>query len=151
MASVCVARRSTAIADTTIDADISTRKQKHGERPSLCPRGPVPKTATIVDRMSRKLLTKTGAAVYAARKGMVEPVIVQIKQARGFRQFLLRGVEKVQRECRWSARPTTFSSCIACASETQAAARSAVGHILDADAAIAERGDPRGGRAARRE
>jgi transposase len=89
-----------AVADTDIDAYISTRKQKHGERPGPCPRGPLPKTATIVDRMSRKLLTKTGAAVYAARKGIVEPVIGQIKQARGFRQFLLRGFEKVQGE--WS-------------------------------------------------
>src|SRR5438093_12934668 len=80
-----------AIADTHIDAYISTRKQKHGERPGPCPRGPLPKTATIIDRMSRKLHTKTGAAVYAARKGIVEPVIGQIKQARGFRQFLLRG------------------------------------------------------------
>jgi hypothetical protein len=33
--------------------------------------------------MSRKLHTKTGPAVYAARKGLVEPVIGQIKQARG--------------------------------------------------------------------
>ena len=47
----------TAIARTPIDAYISTRKQKHGERPGPCPRGPVPKTATIVDRMARKLLT----------------------------------------------------------------------------------------------
>jgi transposase len=84
-----------AIADTAIDAYISTRKQKHGERPGPCPRGPLPKTATIVDRMSRKLHTKAGAAVYAARKGIVEPVIGQIKQARGFRQFLLRGIKKV--------------------------------------------------------
>jgi Transposase DDE domain len=58
----------TAIGDTRIDAYISTRKQKHGERPGRCPRGPVPKTATIVDRMSRSLVTKTGAAVYGARK-----------------------------------------------------------------------------------
>ena len=99
-AGYCSDESLTAIADTTLDAYISTRKQKHGERPGPCPRGPVPKTATIVDRMSRKLLTKTGAAVYAARKGMVEPVIGQIKQARGFRQFLLRGVENVQGE--WS-------------------------------------------------
>ena len=96
-----------AIADTDIDAYISTRKQKHGERPGPCPRGPLPKTATIVDRMSRKLLTKTGAAVYAARKGIVEPVIGQIKQARGFRQFLLRGFEKVQGE--WSLVCTTHN------------------------------------------
>jgi transposase len=97
----------TAIADTTIDAYISTRKQKHGERPGPCPRGPLPQTATIIDRMSRKLHTKAGAAVYAARKGIVEPVIGQIKQARGFRQFLLRGFEKVQGE--WSLVCTTHN------------------------------------------
>jgi transposase len=96
-----------AIADTAIDAYISTRKQKHGERPGPCPHGPLPKTATIVDRMSRKLHTKTGAAVYAARKAIVEPVIGQIKQARGFRQFLLRGLEKVQGE--WSLVCTTHN------------------------------------------
>jgi transposase len=96
-----------AIANTKIDAYISTRKQKHGERPGPCPRGAVPKSATIVDRMSRKLQTKTGAAVYAARKGIVEPVIGQIKQARGFRQFLLRGFENVQGE--WSLVCTTHN------------------------------------------
>ena len=48
-----------------------------------------------------------GAAVYAARKGMVEPVIGQIKHARGFRQFLLRGVEKVRGE--WSLVCTTHN------------------------------------------
>jgi transposase/IS5 family transposase len=85
----------------------ATRKQKHGERPGPCPRGPLPQTATIVDRMSRKLHTKTGAAVYAARKGIVEPVIGQIKQARGFRQFLLRGFDKVQGE--WSLVCTTHN------------------------------------------
>jgi transposase len=96
-----------AIADTTIDAFIATRKQKHGERPGPCPRGPLPKAATRVDRMARKLHTKAGAAVYAARKGIVEPVFGQIKQARGFRQFLLRGFEKVQGE--WSLVCTTHN------------------------------------------
>ena len=96
-----------AIANTTIDAYISTRKQKHGERPGPCPRGPLPQTATIVDRMARKLQTKAGAAAYAARKGIVEPVIGQIKHARGFRQFLLRGFEKVQGE--WSLVCTTHN------------------------------------------
>jgi transposase len=106
-AGYCSDESLTAIADTTIDAYISTRKQTHGERPGPCPRGPLPKTATMVDRMSRKLHTKTGAAVYAARKGIVEPVIGQIKQARGFRQFLLRGIEKVQGE--WSLVCTTHN------------------------------------------
>ena len=97
-AGYCSDESLSAIAKTEIDAYISTRKQKHGERPGPCPRGPLPQNATIIDRMARKLLTKTGAAVYAARKGIVEPVIGQIKQARSFRQFLLRGFEKVQGE-----------------------------------------------------
>jgi transposase len=95
------------IVDTTIDAYIATRKQKHGERPGPCPRGPVPSTATRLDRMARKLLTQTGAAVYARRKAMVEPVIGQIKHARGFRQFFLRGIEKVQGE--WALVCTTHN------------------------------------------
>ena len=106
-AGYCSDENLIAIADTTIDAYISTRKQKHGERPGPCPRGPLPKTATRVDWMSRKLLTKAGAKVYAARKAIVEPVIGQIKQARGFRQFLLRGFEKVQGE--WSLVCTTHN------------------------------------------
>jgi len=106
-AGYCSDENLTVIAETTIDAYISTRKQTHGDRPGPCPRGPLPKGATIVDRMSRKLHTKTGAAVYAARKAIVEPVIGQIKQARGFRQFLLRGFEKVQGE--WSLVCTTHN------------------------------------------
>ena len=106
-AGYCSDENLAAIADTPIDAYISTRKQKHGERPGPCPRGPVPKPATRVDRMSRKLHRKVGAAVYAARKAIVEPVFGQIKQARGFRQFLLRGFEKVQGE--WSLVCTTHN------------------------------------------
>jgi transposase len=106
-AGYCSDPNLTAIADTPIDAYISTRKQTHGERPGPCPRGPLPQTATIIDRMSRKLHTQAGAAVYAARKAIVEPVIGQIKQARGFRQFLLRGFEKVQGE--WSLVCTTHN------------------------------------------
>ena len=106
-AGYCSEENLAAMAETTIDAYISTRKQKHGERPGPCPRGPLPSTATRIDRMSRKLLTKVGAAIYARRKAIVEPVLGQIKQARGFRQFLLRGVEKVRGE--WSLVCTTHN------------------------------------------
>ncbi len=81
-----------------INGFIATGKQKHGEHRLPCKRGPLPKGATQVDRMKRKLQTKLGKAVYAARKCVVEPVFGQIKQARGFRQFLLRGKEKVKGE-----------------------------------------------------
>jgi transposase len=106
-AGYCSDENLAAIADTTIDTYISTRKQKHGERPGPCPRGPMPTPATRVDRMARKLLTKAAAAVYARRKAIVEPVIGQIKQARGFRQFLLRGIENVQGE--WALVCTTHN------------------------------------------
>ena len=81
-----------------IEGFIATGKQKHGEHRQPCPRGPLPPGATRVDRMRRKLKTQAGAAVYALRKTIVEPVFGQIKQARGFRQFLLRGLAKVQGE-----------------------------------------------------
>jgi transposase len=77
---------------------IATGKQKHGEHRLPAQRGRLPKGATKVERMKRKLQTKVGKAVYAARKCVVEPVFGQIKQARGFRQFLLRGKGKVKGE-----------------------------------------------------
>lgn len=83
-----------------INGYIATERQKHDEYRESCPKGPLPKGATRVDRMRRKLKTKAGKAVYAARKAIVEPVFGQIKQARGFRQFLLRGIDKVRAE--WS-------------------------------------------------
>jgi transposase len=77
---------------------VATEKRKHGEPRRTCPRGPLPSEAGEVERMKRKLQTQVGTAVYATRKFVVEPVFGQIKQARGFRQFLLRGLEKVRGE-----------------------------------------------------
>ena len=64
------------------------------------PRGRPPKDLTVKQQMARKLRTKRGRETYAKRKGMIEPVFGQIKQARGFRQFLLRGMEKMRGEWR---------------------------------------------------
>jgi len=86
------------LARKRMEGFIATGKQKHGERRQPCQRGPLPREASQVERMKRKLETKVGAAVYATRKFIVEPVFGQIKQARGFRQFLLRGIEKVRGE-----------------------------------------------------
>jgi transposase len=84
--------------ECAIEGFVATGKQKHGEHRLPAKRGPLPKDATAVDRMKRKLQTKVGKAIYAARKCVVEPVFGQIKQARGFRQFVLRGKEKVKGE-----------------------------------------------------
>ena len=80
-----------------IEAYIATGRQKHGER-RVSPHGPSRQAGTRVERMKRKLQTKAGAAIYAARKAIVEPVFGQIKQARGFRRFSMRGLAKVQAE-----------------------------------------------------
>ena len=89
---------STEQPERKIEGFIGTDRQAHGESRPPCKRGPLPKGATRVDRMRRKLQTKVGKAVYAARKCVVEPVFGQIKQARGFRQFVLRGIRKVKGE-----------------------------------------------------
>jgi transposase len=77
---------------------VATDRESYRDRSQPGPRGPLPKEATRVDHMRRKLQTKVGAAIYCKRKTVVEPVFGQIKQARGFRQFLLRGLEKVKAE-----------------------------------------------------
>jgi len=81
-----------------VDAYLAVGRDKQNQGPGRCPRGPLPQGASAKDRMRRKLQTKTGRAIYAVRKAIVEPVFGQIKQARGFRQFLLRSLEKVQGE-----------------------------------------------------
>jgi hypothetical protein len=86
------------LARKKLEGFVATEKQKHGLRNQPCQRGLVPRKASRVERMERKLETKVGAAVYATRKFIVEPVFGQIKQVRGFRQFLLRGIEKVRGE-----------------------------------------------------
>ena len=81
-----------------IEGFIATDKESYRDRHQPGPRGPLPQGATRVDRMRRKLQTKVGAVIYSRRKTVVEPVFGQIKEARGFRRFLLRGLEKVQGE-----------------------------------------------------
>jgi hypothetical protein len=70
------------LEEQKIDAYVATERQKHGKQRGPCTRERLPKGATRVERMKRKLQTKAGAAIYAARKSIVEPVFGQIKQAR---------------------------------------------------------------------
>jgi transposase len=81
-----------------IDGFIATGRQKHGDVPATAGRGRIPKDATKRERMSRKLRTKKGRETYSKRKHIVEPVFGQIKEVRGFRRFLLRGLENVSAE-----------------------------------------------------
>ena len=85
------------LEDKKIEPFIATDKQKHGDL-APAPRGRPPNGLTVRQRMARKLRTKRGRKVYSLRKILAEPVFGQIKQARGFRQFLRRGTEKVREE-----------------------------------------------------
>jgi IS5 family transposase len=54
--------------------------------------------ATLQERMWHKLGTKEGRKVFGKRKVIVEPIFAHIKHIRGFRQFLLRGLQQVEAE-----------------------------------------------------
>lgn len=61
---------------------------------------PLPENADSVERMKHRLKTTAGKTVYKLRKVTSEPVFGIIKEAMGFRRFLLRGLEAAQDE--WS-------------------------------------------------
>ena len=69
---------------------------RHAKPPA--PRGRIPKHLSLKERVERLLRTVKGKKAYAMRKETVEPVFGQIKNARGFRQFLLRGLDNVRGE-----------------------------------------------------
>ena len=83
-----------------VDPFVAPEQTRHGRVVPPAPRGRIPSHLSPRDRMRRKLQTKRGRQRYALRMQTVEPVFGQIKQGRGFRQFLLRGLEKVNGE--WS-------------------------------------------------
>jgi transposase len=77
---------------------IPSGRRKHSDKPEPAPRGRIPASAGVVERMERKLKTIPGRQAYSKRKQSVEPVFGQIKQVRGFRGFLLRGLANVRAE-----------------------------------------------------
>ena len=89
----------TKLTTAGIEVYIPPGKMQHRYRMPAAPRGRIPNDLSITDRMRRKLMTKRGKERYGLRKELPEPVFGQIKQVRGFRQFLLRGKEKVR--CEW--------------------------------------------------
>ena len=92
----------TACAAAGIDPLIAMGRQPH--YPSLAERfedtPPPPEHPTPVEAMAYRLKTPDGRKLYALRKQVPEPVFGIIKSVLGFRQFLLRGLDRVQGE--WS-------------------------------------------------
>ena len=85
-----------------IDPLIAMGRQPHhpplAERFAAAP--PLPENPTPVEAMAHRLKTPEGKKLYALRKQTPEPVFGIIKSVLGFRQFLLRGLDKVRGE--WS-------------------------------------------------
>lgn len=85
-----------------IEPLIAMGRQPH--HPSVgelfCDDPEAPETATPVETMAHRLKTRAGRDLYALRKQIPEPVFGIIKSVMGFRQFMLRGINKVRGEWR---------------------------------------------------
>ena len=91
-----------ACAETGIVPLIAMGREAH--HPSLDERfakaPPAPENPTPLEAMTYQLQTPGGKKLYALRKQVPEPVFGIIKSVLGFRQFLLRGIDRVRGE--WS-------------------------------------------------
>src|SRR5512146_385690 len=81
-----------ALVARGIDGYVAPGRAKHPAAANGKVGGP------LTQLMRKKIADGGFETPYRLRKQVVEPVFGQIKQARGFRQFLLRGVEKVRAE-----------------------------------------------------
>jgi len=91
-AGYCSEANLAALAERDIGAYIATGRAKHAAQSKRNIYGPLMKA------MRDKLKRAGWRSRYRLRKQIVEPVFGQIKQARVFRQFLLRGIENVKAE-----------------------------------------------------
>lgn len=85
-------------ADGFMEPFIPRERKKHTDPPEPAPRGRIPDNMSVVERAQRRLKTKAGQEAYSKRKETIEPVFGQIKENRGIRAFLLRGLEAVKSE-----------------------------------------------------
>ena len=86
-----------------LDPYLATQRQKHHatEATGMAAAVAALSVAKVAaEQMRAKVSTPLGRAVYGLRKGVVEPVFGQIKGARGFRRFSLRGLKQVRAEWR---------------------------------------------------
>ena len=83
------------LEEREIDGFVAAGRQKHG---TAAPAAGKAKEGSRLAAMAQKIAGQGYDSPYRLRKQTVEPVFGQIKQARGFRQFLLRGLDKVKQE-----------------------------------------------------
>ncbi|HZD90140.1 MAG TPA: IS1182 family transposase [Pseudolabrys sp.] len=95
-AGYCSAANLATLGRRRINGYIASGRQQHGTTSATSKRPAKP--GSLVARMTAKLRRAGHRSRYRLRKQAVEPVFGQIKQENGFRQFLLRGLEKVKAE-----------------------------------------------------
>lgn len=92
----CSEENLTALETRQITGFVATGRQKHGQ--AAADGGEAKKKGPKVEAMRERLREGGFESPYRLRKQTVEPVFGQIKHARGFRQFLMRGLAKVSGE-----------------------------------------------------
>jgi transposase len=104
-AGYCSEANLEALDNRNIDAYVATGRARDavagtgkGEAADATPAGSGEGAPTRVEAMRAKIKAGGHESPYRLRKQLPEPVFGQIKQARGFRPFLLRGFEKVRAE-----------------------------------------------------
>ena len=95
-AGYCSEENLAALDERKIDAYVATGRQKHGTASATDHEEK--KQGPLACAMREKLRAGGWDSPYRLRKHTVEPVFGQIKEARGFRRFLLRGLEQVKAE-----------------------------------------------------
>lgn len=113
-AGYCSEANLALLAARGVRAYVATGRAKRPEGGEQQRRGP------LVSAMRQKLRRAGRRSRYRLRKQIVEPVFGQIKGARGFRQFLLRGLDKVKAE--WAMTCTAHNLLKLAAARRQAAA-----------------------------
>ena len=104
-AGYCSEENLAGLEARTIDAYVATGRARDavagtekGEAAPAPSSAQPDETSTRIEAMRAKIKAGGHDSPYRLRKQLPEPVFGQIKQARGFRQFLLRGFEKVSAE-----------------------------------------------------
>jgi transposase len=95
-AGYCSESNLAGLEERDIRGYIATGRQKHGTASATGNRAK--RRSSLVAAMATRLKRGARRSRYRLRKQVVEPVFGQIKQARGFRQLLLRGLANVQAE-----------------------------------------------------
>src|SRR4029453_6472784 len=90
------AAAAAAVEQLGFDPSMATERQRHHAPEAES----ADRLTTAQERMAAKVRTPAGRAVYARRKVIVEPGFGQSKAGRGFRRFLLRGLDHIRGEWR---------------------------------------------------